>query len=93
VVNACPNRSTLGNDPVTAIQEDGWAPGPVWTGAENLTTTGLRIPDRSTRSETLYRLSYPGPRNKERLHPDTVSTDLAARLRIGMYCVKVELNV
>ena len=23
-------------DPVTIVQEAGWAPGPVWTGAENL---------------------------------------------------------
>ena len=25
-----------GNDPVPIVQEGGWAPGPVWTGAENL---------------------------------------------------------
>jgi hypothetical protein len=24
----------------------GWAPGPVWKGAENLTPTGIRSPDR-----------------------------------------------
>ena len=39
----------------------GWAPGPVWTGAENLAPTGIRFPDRPARSESLYRLSYPGP--------------------------------
>jgi hypothetical protein len=43
------------------VQEAGWAPGPVWTGAENLTPTGIRSPDRPARSESLYRLSYPGP--------------------------------
>ena len=37
------------------------APGPVWTGAENLAPTGIRSPDRPVRSESLYRLSYPGP--------------------------------
>jgi len=36
-------------------------PGPVWTGAENLATTGIRFPDRPARSESLYRLSYPCP--------------------------------
>jgi len=36
-------------------------PGPVWTGAENLVPTGIRSPDRPARSESLYRLSYPGP--------------------------------
>ena len=32
-----------------------------WTGAENLAPTGIRSPDRPARSESLYRLSYPGP--------------------------------
>jgi hypothetical protein len=30
---------------------DGWAPGPVWTGVENLASTGIRSPDRPARSE------------------------------------------
>ena len=30
-----------GKDPVLIVQEAGWAPGPVWTGAENLTSTGI----------------------------------------------------
>jgi hypothetical protein len=25
-----------GKEPVPIVQEDGWAPGPVWAGAENL---------------------------------------------------------
>ena len=29
-------RFTPGKDPVLIIQEAGWAPGPVWTGAEIL---------------------------------------------------------
>ena len=55
-------RFTLGKDPVLIIQEAGWAPGPVWTGAENLASTGIRSPDRPARSESLYRPSYPGRR-------------------------------
>jgi hypothetical protein len=39
----------------------GWTPEPVWTGAESLATIGIRSPDCSARSESLYRLSYPGP--------------------------------
>jgi hypothetical protein len=31
-----------------------------WTGAENLASTGIRSPDRPVRSESLYRLIYPG---------------------------------
>ena len=46
-------------DPVPNVQEAGWAPGPVWTGAENLATTGIRSPDRPARSQSLYRLRYP----------------------------------
>jgi hypothetical protein len=30
-------------------------------GAENLALTGIRSPDRPARSESLCRLSYPGP--------------------------------
>jgi len=38
----------------------GWVD-PNWTGAENLASTGIRSPDRPARSESLYRLHYPGP--------------------------------
>ena len=41
------------------VQEAGWAPGPVWTGAENLANTGTRSLDRSDHSQSLCRLSYP----------------------------------
>ena len=44
----------------------GWvASEPVWTDAENLTSTGIRSPDRPTRSESLYRLGYPSPPRTE----------------------------
>jgi len=33
---------TPGKDPVPIVQEAGWAPGPVWTGAENIAPTGIR---------------------------------------------------
>ena len=49
-----PNRFTPGKDPVPIVQEAAWAPGPVWTGAENLATTGIPSPDRPARSESLY---------------------------------------
>ena len=32
---------TPGKDPVPIVQEAGWAPGPVWTGAENLDPPGF----------------------------------------------------
>ena len=33
---------TSRKDPVPIVQEAGWAPGPVWTGAKNLAHTGIR---------------------------------------------------
>ena len=56
-----PGRFTPGEEQVPTLQEAGWAPGPVWTGAENLASTGIRSPDRAARSESLYPLSYRGP--------------------------------
>jgi hypothetical protein len=54
-------RFTPGKDPVPIVQEAGWAPGPFWTCAKNLALTGIRSPDRPGCSQSLYRLSYPGP--------------------------------
>jgi hypothetical protein len=48
----------------------GWAPGPVWTGAENLAPTGIRSPDLQARSQSLYRLSYPTHRQTAK-RPET----------------------
>ena len=62
-----PDRFTPGKDPVPIVQEVGWAPGSVWTDAENLapSPTGIRLPDRPARSESLYRLSYRGPHTSD----------------------------
>jgi hypothetical protein len=54
-----------GNTPGTIVEEAGWPSGPVWTGAENLASNGIRSPDRPARSELLYRLRYAGPSVKE----------------------------
>ena len=60
-VNVTPRPLFIsGKNPVPIVQEAGWAPGPVWTGTENLAFTGIRSPDRPTRSQSLYRISYPG---------------------------------
>jgi len=55
-----PAAFTPRKDPVPIVQEAAWAPGSVWTGVENLASTGIRSPDRKARSESL-RLSYRGP--------------------------------
>jgi hypothetical protein len=56
-----PDRFTPGKDPVPIVQKAGWAPGPVWRCAKNLASTGNRCRDRPACSQSLYRLSYPGP--------------------------------
>jgi hypothetical protein len=53
-----PSSSFSLQDPVPTVQEAGWASGPVWLGAENLVSTGIRSPDRPVRGQSLYRLSY-----------------------------------
>ena len=56
-----PGRFTPRKDPVTIVQEAGWAPGTVWKVTENLAPpTGIRSPDLPARNESLYGLSYPG---------------------------------
>ena len=47
-----------GKDPVPNVQEAGWAPGPVWTRAENLVPTGIRSRTVQPIAQSLYRLSY-----------------------------------
>ena len=42
----------------------GWAPWPVWRVAESLAPTCIRSPGRPAPSESLYRLSYTGPRRR-----------------------------
>ena len=41
-----PSQVTPGNNPIPTIQEPGWAPCMVWTGAENLAFTGFRSLNR-----------------------------------------------
>ena len=53
-----------GKNPVPIVQEAGWELGPVWSGAENLVHHRDSIAGPSSRSESLYRLSYPGPLSK-----------------------------
>jgi hypothetical protein len=43
------------------VHEAGWNPEPVWTGTENFVLTKFRSPHRPLRSDSIYRLSYPGP--------------------------------
>jgi hypothetical protein len=41
-------------EPVPILQEMAWVQEPVWTGAENLTPSGIRSLDYPARSKSLY---------------------------------------
>jgi hypothetical protein len=58
-VNSTPQpHFTPGKDPVPIVQEGGWAPGPVWTAAENLALPGFNPRTVQPVAQSLYRLSY-----------------------------------
>jgi hypothetical protein len=59
-----PSCFTPGKNLVPTVQEAGWAPGPVWTGVENLAPTRNQSPDRPVCSESLYQLRCPGGEEK-----------------------------
>lgn len=48
----------LAKDPLSIVQEAGWASVPVWTGTESFSPSEIQPPDREARSEWLYRLHY-----------------------------------
>jgi hypothetical protein len=43
-----PGRFTPGKVPVPIVEEAGWPPGPVWTGAGNIVTHRVSIPRPSS---------------------------------------------
>ena len=55
-----PSRLTR-EDPLFIVQEAGWAPGPVWTGATSLFLTGIRPPYLPSSGESLYPLRFSSP--------------------------------
>jgi hypothetical protein len=61
-------------DPVP-VREAGWAPVPIGTAAENLTSTGIR--SRRPSSQSLYRLSYVWPSGGR--HPLIIMTVASTR--------------
>ena len=59
-----PGRFTLRKDPIPIVQEAGWAPQGRSGRVRKISPPpqpGFDPPDRSARSESLYRLSYRGP--------------------------------
>ena len=73
---------TPGKDPVPIVQEAVWAPGPVWTGAENLAPTEIRSPDRPAHSQSLYRLCYPTHHHKQGVSTTEYSQPKGVKLKM-----------
>ena len=55
-----PAASTPGKEPVTIVQEAGWAPEPLWTGGKSRPHRDS-IPDRPARSSVAIPTELPGP--------------------------------
>jgi len=77
-----PGSFTLEKNQVPIVHEAVWAPGPFWRDAEKLAPTGIRFPDYPARSESLYRLSYPGPTVQ-------IEGDIEIRGRGSVECILV----
>ena len=61
VVSSIPRpQFTPGKDPVSILQEVGWAPGPVWTGGKSRPHRDS-IPNRRARSSVAIPTELPGP--------------------------------
>ena len=81
---------TPGKVPVPIVQEAGWAPGQVWTGAENFSRTGNRSPDRPARIHSIYWLRYPAHVGRETIRnfldiwKDNIEMDLKEIVWAGL---------
>ena len=64
-------------DPVTFVQEAGWAPGLVWKRADYVGPTGIRSPDRPAHSKLLHKLCYRCP-----------NIILKAEISVDLSCMK-----
>ena len=83
-----------GKDPVPIVREAGWAPGPVWIGAENLAPTGIWSPDLPARNESLYQLRYPQLQQTCEFLCKELSDARAFKVKIKLlYKHVMELNV
>jgi hypothetical protein len=59
-----PGHYTQGKDTVSIVQEAGWVPGSVWTGAETLASSGVQFLHHPSCSKLLCQLHYIGPQFK-----------------------------
>jgi len=61
---------------VSTVQEAGWVPRPIWTGAQNIAPAGIRSPNRPTLSKSSYQLRYiVGPSVNVRYYKMSLSSE------------------
>ena len=78
-------------DPVPNVQEAGWAPGLVWTGAGNLTPIEIPSAERPALNASPYRLSYRGPQISVLSEPNFIGLQRdAVRLDAVWVCSSAE---
>jgi hypothetical protein len=80
-----PGRFTPEKDPILTVQESRWAPGPVWTGEENLAPMGIRSPERPARSQSLCRLRYVTPYSLAKFYRYTFFPQFKGKVRVRNY--------
>jgi hypothetical protein len=51
-------RHAFETNPAHVVQDAGWAPGSVWTGAENLADTGIRSPESPACSDSVPNILF-----------------------------------
>ena len=83
-------------DTVAIVEEAKWAPGPVWAGAENITPTSIRSPDRPAHSESLYRLRHRKIillNRNEKVYEDVKGIQLAHNMFQSLFAVNTAMNL
>jgi len=84
VVSSTPRpHFTPGKEPVTILQEAGWASGPVWTGGKSLPHRHS-IPDRPARSSVAIPTELPDPL-RIHLHSHKSSSNVSAQSAIDYW--------
>jgi hypothetical protein len=84
-----PAALPLGKEPLTPIGwEAGWAPEPVWTMRRkekffSLPGIESRLPDHPARSQSLYRLMYPGSYAEGKLFQEVFRNILDLRNQVS----------
>jgi hypothetical protein len=79
---------TPGEDPVPIVQEAGWAPEPVWIGAENLAPPGFDPQTFQPVASRYTDYAIPGPRDFIRIDQSLNAVLIAFYRSYELHCVE-----